>query len=39
VQGVVVVVVGYYQAVAGLLVSEDNVFVPLLVSVLILWVL
>jgi hypothetical protein len=39
VQGVAVVVVGYYQVVAGLVVSVDNIFVPLLVLILISWVL
>jgi hypothetical protein len=37
--GVVAVVVGYYQVVAELLVSVNDVFIPLLVLVLILWVL
>jgi hypothetical protein len=36
---VVVVVVGYYWVVAGQLVSVDDVFILLVVSVLISWVL
>jgi hypothetical protein len=36
---VVVVVVGYFWAVAGWLVSVDNVFVLLVVSIPVSWVL
>jgi hypothetical protein len=39
VQGVVVVVVGYLLVAAGQLVSVDDVFVPLVVSVPVSWVL
>jgi hypothetical protein len=39
VQGVVVVVVGYLLVVVARLVSVDDVFVPLMVSVPISWVL